>query len=171
MKGRTGPVFGSTLRILTAAALPAPNRACRVIPGTVWIKQLLPDWREHLAQAIIGMHYQVPRLAASTSPVVWFTDHESLEGLADPAQLARRLSFPLPDHNDCTRYGCVIIEFRIPDHSLVKIPAPAPGLTVGGITHSGAREWVYNRQIELTAQTNIIYVDPNGPMHYYIPLD
>jgi hypothetical protein len=90
--------------------------------------------------------------------------------MADPVQIARRLSFSHADLDGCARYGCIIIEFRVPDHTLVVIPPAAPG-TVAGRTHRGAREWVYNGQIELSAQTNIIYVDPNGPMYYYIPLD
>jgi hypothetical protein len=170
MRGYTSPIYGSTINALSPATLPAPNRVCRVIPGRVWVDMIFPQWREHLANAMIGRHFQMPQLGSRISPIVWFTDRESLEGFSDPAQIARRLSFSLADHDTCTRYGCIIVEFRIPDHSLVSIPPAAPG-SVPGRTHRGAREWIYNGPIELSAQTDIIYVDSNGPMYYYIPLD
>jgi hypothetical protein len=168
--GQKGAVYGSTVQNLSPAILPAPNRVCRVIPATVWFRKVFPRWREHLAQAMIGVHRQMPRLAPRGSPFTWFTDQESLEGMTDPAQIARRLSFSHVALDACTRYGCIIIEFRIPDQSRVSIPPAAPG-TVAGRTHRGAREWIYNGRIELSAQKNIIYLDPNGPMYYYIPLD
>jgi hypothetical protein len=170
-KGRIGPVFGASLhRNLSPATLPGPRLGYRVIPGLDWIYEVFPDWREYQAGAMIGIHCQMPFLGAPTSNNFHFTDKQSLEGLRDPAEFARRLSFDLPAHDACQRYGCIIVEFEVLDPVRVTIPPVNQG-TQRGLTHRGAREWLYDGQIELSSQTDIIYLDPNGPMHYRIPLD
>lgn len=107
-----------------------------------------------------------------TSIGVYFTDQVSLEGINDPSQFARRLALRLPDHDECQRYGCAVIGFDIPDISLVQVPPLTTGTTLG-MTATGAREWFYGDNLELSPTMDIIYVDPapSGPMYYYLPLD
>ena len=173
-KGYRGCPYGGQPGLLNSLSSPvaSPLRGIRIIPAMVWLENVYLEWRKYRAQALIGIAYPMPTLAPPNAIGVHFTDRPSLEGINDPAQCARRVALRLPDHDDCQRHGCVLIEFDIPDPSRVYVPTPTAGAALGKTT-SGAHEWVYPDKIELSSVMDIIYLDPaeNGPMYYYIPLD
>ena len=113
--------LAGALRNLSPAPAP-PIRGYRIIPGWIWCKKVYPAWRTARARAIIGQPFHPVLLAPQRAIGVYFTDRDSLEGVGDPTQCARRAALRRADHYECQRYGCVLVAFDIPDIALVQIP-------------------------------------------------
>ena len=171
-KGYIGPpIPGRNLAPLSPTTLPPPPIGYRIIPGSIWTSTLVHRWYEHYAQAMIGLHYALPTLAADKVTRVYFTDRDSIQSLSEPAQFPARLSLSRADHDLCQRYGVLIVAFTIPDPTRVVIPRPKRG-TVAGSTHRGGREWVYRGNIPFSANMDIWYIHPEPDQTFYfeIPL-
>jgi len=145
-------------------------RGFRVLPGAVWWRLIFWPWRQYLVAASAAIpNVRPPTLAPLGAPSVFFTDGESLQGIQDPAQFARRVGLSLQAQTECQRFGCAVVEFDVPDQVLV--PAPYPG-SDQGITPGGGREWMTMKNIELNETMGVTYIDVtrSGPRWFSLPL-
>ncbi|HEX5503822.1 MAG TPA: hypothetical protein VFW96_14455 [Thermomicrobiales bacterium] len=117
------------------------------------------QWREHLAHKATARLYSLPMLAPPSATYgVYFTDEESLAGMAGPVEVARRVGLGRSAYNDCSEWGCAIVKFPVPDNG-IQVPAPSRASGVPGLAAGGAREWVATTNIAFDAAMEVWYVD------------
>jgi hypothetical protein len=166
-------IYGGTPGVRkTLRPCPPPSRVCRVIAGSVWWPFIHWPWkrfRAAVASAVAGA--KRPTLASVTNPKVWFTDPESLEGCESPSDFAIRLALNFRAQAECSLYGCVVIEFAVPQNAKLLNPPAAPGF-LPGLTGCGAREWLLDGNVPLDESMTVYCVENAGGVarHYQVPL-
>ncbi len=160
-------VYGGALgQWLSLAPAPPPSRGCRIISGVVWWRLVWWPWRQYIAALSIGLDAIPPYLSYLGSSGMYFTDPASLQGVQSPGDFAIRLSLYPSAHTECQLYGCVIIEFDVPNLPNAQFQ---PGLTAGG-----AREWWLPMNLPLEESMKVTYVytaigrQSSGPKHFPI---
>lgn len=155
--GREGPPFGGIPGMwadLEPDPTP-PEYGYRVIAANVWKDTILPGWHDYL-NTTHKTSVRPPTLAPTGSSGVYFTDESSLQGVVAPEDFADRVELTPANRENCEKYGCVVIKFKIKDPGGIEVPPPHGESIVPGLTSRGAREW--------RTVTNV-YLEPDMEVH------
>jgi hypothetical protein len=135
-----------------------PEYGYRVISADIWKDTLLPGWKDYLG-APDKTHVTPPTLAPTASTGVYFTDELSLQGAVDPKDFADRVELTPTSCENCGKYGCVVIKFKIQDPSSIEVPNRRGEAAVPGLTSHGAREWRTIMNVYLDAQMEVHLIE------------
>jgi hypothetical protein len=154
-----------------------PTKGYRVINGRIWWFNIYPNWKNYCAARAIASKVSpsfTPPQLSGPGGEVYFTDYDSLMGMQDEMDFARRTGLSASSVQSCYLFGCVVVEFETaPYYSAVNVPVPHStcqrGLTVGG-----AREWIIpsHAPVYLHEQMNVTcYHSTNsGPVSFDLAL-